>query len=446
MACRAMTWSMAVLLVAAGLVGCSEPEPDDAVDSDDPVDTPTAGSGSDGVADTDCSGDALFDCARASTIAELVPDGPVAASGEPIRLGMINQENTPAGSFPELSQAVGAGVDFVNEQLGGIDGRPIEVTVCNTEFSVEGSTACGQRFAEAEVPAVLGGIDVFGNAVDVLEDNQIPYVGGIPVSTQSMGNANSYQWSGGTWGATVAFAEYAATELDAQSVAIVYGDFGSVAEGAEYGRSVLEGHGIRTQMVPFPIVATDISSALQAAAADDPDAIFVLAADTTCKPALEGVAALGIDTQAFFVGACAAPAIIDDVDTAASDGAIFNVEGPIGTDRDNPDFDLYAAVVERYADGLDPVGAGTVSFRSFMNLYAVLRRLGADDVTPAAIAGALESQVDAPSFMGHPYTCDQNQFAGLPAACSPQQILGQMDDRELVAVSDWIDVGAAYSG
>ena len=28
--------------------------------------------------------------------------------------------------------------------------------------------------------------------------------------------------------------------------------------------------------------------------------------------------------------------------------------------------------------GLDPVGAGTVSFRSFMNLYAVLREIGAD--------------------------------------------------------------------
>jgi branched-chain amino acid transport system substrate-binding protein len=54
----------------------------------------------------------------------------------------------------------------VNEQLGGIDGRPIELSVCNTEFSAEGSTSCGQRFVEDEVVAVLGGIDVFGNAVE----------------------------------------------------------------------------------------------------------------------------------------------------------------------------------------------------------------------------------------------------------------------------------------
>src|SRR5690606_5592851 len=109
----------------------------------------------------------------------LVPDSPTAADGEPFRIGMVNQENTPAGSYPELSQAVQAAVEYVNSQLGGLDGRPIEVEVCNTEFSAEGSTACGQRFVEDGVPVVLGGIDVFGNAIDVLVDNDIPYVGGI---------------------------------------------------------------------------------------------------------------------------------------------------------------------------------------------------------------------------------------------------------------------------
>ena len=63
---------------------------------------------------------------------------------------MINQENTPAGSFPELSQAVQAAIEFVNTELGGVDGRPIELEVCNTEFTAEGSTSCGQQFVEAE--------------------------------------------------------------------------------------------------------------------------------------------------------------------------------------------------------------------------------------------------------------------------------------------------------
>ena len=426
---------VAVLVAfVASVSACSEPEPE-ATSSTTTAARPAAG----------CETDDLLACARRSTIGELVPDEAVKASGTPITLGMVNQENTAAGSFPELSQAVQAAIDFVNEQLGGVDGHPIELEVCNTKFSTEGSTACAQQFVEAKVPAVLGGIDVFGTAVETLDDNGIPYIGGIPVSTASVERRNSFQWSGGTWGAAVAFADYAIREVKAKKVAIVYGEFGSITQSAEYAQKVLDDAGVGVQMVPYPILSTDISSPLSAAVSGDPDAIVILAADTGCKPAFQGIQALGTDAQIFYVGACAAPTILADVDTSATDGGIFNVEGPIDRENPAPDFTLYSAVIGEYGHGLDPVGAGTVSFRSFMNLYAVLREIGADDLTPKAITDSLSSKVDEPSFMGHPYTCDGEQFAGLPAMCSPQQVLAVMKDRNLTQVGDWVDVGAIYT-
>lgn len=427
------------VLFAVLLAGCSEPE--DTAGSGGPGDTAPQP----GIENSACDGDALLDCARESTIGDLVPDEPVAADGEPIVVGMVNQENSPGGSYPELSQAANAAIEFVNEQLGGVDGRPIELEVCNTSFSAEGSTACGQRFVEEGVPAVLGGIDVFGTAIDVLADNDVPYVGGIPVSEQSVQAENSFQWSGGTWGATVAFAEHAAKELEAERVSIVYGEFGSIAQSAEYGQSVLEGYGVETQMVPFPILSTDIASAVQAAASSDPDAIFLLAADTGCKAGFDAMRTLDVRAQKYFVGACAAPSIIDSVDAEATNGTVFNVEGPVSSDNStDADVRFYSAVVERYGDGLNPIGAGTVTFRAFMNLYSVLRELGAEGVTAEAISESLAGQVDTPSFMGHPYTCDREQFEGLPAMCSPQQILARIDEGVLDQLGDWIDVGAIY--
>jgi branched-chain amino acid transport system substrate-binding protein len=430
-----MTGLAAAVLALSGLAACSESERE-------PSTTPTASTPT----DEQCTDDDLLACARLSTIGDLVPDAPTEATGEPIRLGMVNQENTAVGSFPELSQAIQAGIEFVNTQLGGIDGRPIELSVCNTKFSVEGSTACGQEFVDAKVPAVLGGIDVFGNAVETLAANEIPYVGGIPVSTASVESPNSFQWSGGTWGATVAFADHAVRELEAKRVAIIYGEFGSISQSAEYGKKVLEDAGVEVQLVPYPILETDITSPLTAAAASRPDAIFALTADTGCKPALEGAHALDLDVQVYFVGACAAPTIINDVDVEATNGAIFNVEGPINRTDPTPDTTLYTAVINRYGDGLDPVGAGTVTFRAFMNLYSVLRELGAEGISADAITEALSSKVDEPSFTGHDYTCDREQFEGLPAMCSPQQILAEMQDRNLTQLGDWIDVGAVYSG
>ncbi len=394
---------------------------------------------------TSCEGPKLLACARASMLGNLVPAKATKATGTPITLGMINQENTPAGSFPELSQAVQAAVTFVNDELGGVDGHPIKVEVCNTKFSTEGSTACGQKFVDENVPAVLGGIDVFGNANDVLDQNDIPFIGGIPVSTQSVTSPNSFQWSGGTWGATVAFADYAIHTLKAKNVAIVYSEFGSITDSARYGERVLKDSGIQVELVPFPIMSPDISTPLQAAAANKPDAIMVLAADTSCKAAFDALDAQQITATPFFTGACAPPTIIDPLPEAKTNGTIFNVEGPIARDNPGPDPTLYNAVINQYGKGLNPVGAGTVSFRSFMNLYAVMRHIGADKLSPANLIKALRATVDEPSFMGHPYTCDGKQFKGLPGICSPQQVLARMEHKQLSQVGGWIDVGAIYA-
>ncbi|MCH2409153.1 MAG: hypothetical protein MK190_08280, partial [Acidimicrobiales bacterium] len=46
---------------------------------------------------------------------------------DPVLVGLINMENSPAGSFPEARVAIEAAADWVNSELGGINGRPIEL-------------------------------------------------------------------------------------------------------------------------------------------------------------------------------------------------------------------------------------------------------------------------------------------------------------------------------
>ena len=129
-------WLVALIGLLVAAVGCTEDRSDELRATAGPPASARAG----------CTAADLLGCARTSTIKPLVPDSPVAATGTPITIGMINQENTPVGSFPELSQAVQAAVEFVNNELGGIDGHPIRLEVCNTKFSAEGSTACAQQF------------------------------------------------------------------------------------------------------------------------------------------------------------------------------------------------------------------------------------------------------------------------------------------------------------
>lgn len=405
---------------------------------------PTAPTG-DTIPTTAPDGPVIEDYAGREASFGTVPEEPVEATGTPIRIGMINQEDTPLGSFPELRLAVEAGIEWINTELGGVDGHPLELDACITNFSVERSQACAQQMVSDDVVAVLGGIDITSNgSIPVLEQNDLPYVGGIPINLDEERSPISFQFSGGMAGAFAAFAWYAAEELHAEKVAVVYTEYPPIQTAAQqYGVAVAEGLGVdEVDEVAFGLTATDFLPVLQQANEGDPDAILVGAADTSCVPVMQGARDLGITAPIFLVGACAAPSIIAEAGPEASEGRIFNIEGRIEAEAgstDEVDGPLYNLAVLKYGDGLAPASAGTVTFRGLMNLYAVMTGIGADDLSSAAIIDAFRSSVDVPSFNGYPYTCATPQVPGLPALCAPEQVLVEQRDGALTEISDgWV--------
>jgi len=395
--------------------------------------------------------DRLEKCASAATVVSCIPSGSMLdeylpqqatkATGEPIVLGTINQDTGAAGAFPELTTADKVAIDFINTELNGVDGRPIELVTCDTQFSPDLSQGCAQEMVSRRVAAVVGGIDVWGTGITTLENNGIPYVGGIPVSFESARSPVSFQFSGGTWGAVLGQGEYAIEELGAKKISLIYADFGPITDSAELGKRAMEAHGATVTLVPVAPVNADMVTALNTAVQPGPDAILALTADSGCRPAMDTVQQLGVTVPVFYTGACAAPAILDAVGDAA-DGAIFNLEAEL--DAGNADNLVYRAVAQKYGPKYDYdwQGAGTVSFRSVMNLYAQLRGIGGANITPAAILDRFRAARDVPSFFGHPYTCNGRQLDGYPAMCSPQQTLGKLENDAITQISGWIDVGA----
>lgn len=433
-------------IAALGLTSC--------VEKVEQVEAPSAAASGDDPASADLDPEMVGgQLAGAATVTErwpgaetsfgTLPDGPQTADpdAEPIRIGMINQEGTPLGSFPEVRLGAEAAVAFINGELGGVDGHPIELIPCTTTFSPEASQACAQQLVEDEVVAVLGGIDVTSTgSIPVLEQNGMPYVGGIPINVDEMASDISFQFSGGSPGAMIAFADHAAAQ-GAERIAIAYADFGPIAEAAHQGAEVARAAGVDVVELPFPITTTDFLPVLSQAADEDVDALLVSAADTACAPVMRTSEDLGIEAQLYLVGACAAPSILADVGPEAAEGTIFNVEGPITAGE--LEGQLYIAAVGLWGDpDLTAAGAGTVTFRSAMNLYAVLDELGYDGTDGDAIAEAFRASVDRPSFNGHAYTCDGEQLPSLPALCSPQQVLVEQTGGDLVQLGGWVDVPA----
>lgn len=430
------SWWIGVTVAAAVLAACSEPAPSG--------EEPEAGGPTTTAPRT---GDTVVErFAGEDWFLGTMPATPTAAdeSAEPVVLGMINQEDTPLGSFPEIRRAVEAGVAFVNEELGGVGGRAIELHTCITSFDPEQSAACAQELEAAGAVALVGGIDVTSTgSLPVLEQNGLPQFGGIPANLAEQQSDVTFFVSGGVAGGLAAFLAHVA-EDGGDSAVLAYGEFESFESAArDYAAPVADHLGVDLGLVSFPLTTTDFLPVLTRASEGDPDAIIVAAAGSACAPIMTTFRDLGLDAQLYLVGACADPEIVDAADGAEA-GVIFNSEGPPAS-VETLDGQVFSAVNELYADGHGG-GAGTVGLRGFLDLYAVLAGLGPDDLSRESILGAIRAAVDEPSFWGHAYTCDGEQVAGLPALCAPQQSLFRIEDGVNTTLNeDWYDTVALFA-
>jgi branched-chain amino acid transport system substrate-binding protein len=427
---------MALLLVAA----CSEPAPDEDATGSTDVTTPA------GVEERE--GNTVVErFAGEDWFMGTVPDTPEAAdpAAAPIVIGMINQEDTPLGSFPEVRRGVEAGVDFVNAELGGVGGRPLELHTCITSFDPEQSANCAQEMVAQDVVALVGGIDVTSNgSMPVLEQNGIPQLGGIPANLVEQQSPVTFFFSGGVTGGLGAFLADTADKGGTSSV-LAYGEFESFQVAAEdYAAPLADSLGIDLELISYPLTATDFLPVLTRAAESDPDSIIVAAAGAACTPIMTTFQDLGIDAQLYLVGACADNEIIRAAG-GAHEGVLFNTEGPplsVETVED----EMFLSINELHADD-EAGGAGTVGLRGFMNLYALMAGLGPDGVSREAVLETVRAAEDQPSFWGHAYTCDGAQIEGLPSLCAPQQSLFRVEEpgNNVIVNEDWFDTVALFA-
>src|ERR1700756_623684 len=70
--------------------------------------------------------------AKANTALLTPAGGKVAATGTPVRVGLINDEGGTASSWPEIRIGAQAAIEYANQYLGGIAGRPVQLDTCES--------------------------------------------------------------------------------------------------------------------------------------------------------------------------------------------------------------------------------------------------------------------------------------------------------------------------
>jgi len=197
-----------------------------------------------------------------------------AATGEPLLIGFTNLEGG-AISLPEVRHGAEEGVKYINEQMGGIQGRPIELVRCDVDASPEKSVDCGNKFVEAGVVAVMQGVDVGADAMlPVLRDAGLPMFGFVPFGPQQREATDIAVFFGAAVPAFGAAELQSAADQGQQKLRLFLGDLPS---SHSYDESVLqptaEKLGLDVKVIYYDPANPDWNVLVTTALADDPDSI-----------------------------------------------------------------------------------------------------------------------------------------------------------------------------
>jgi branched-chain amino acid transport system substrate-binding protein len=362
---------VAGLAIAGLLVGaCSE---DSTTTTEAPV-TSEAPATSDAPVATDAPADSPISAENQAHAVEYTGGTAGAATGEPYVVGYVNQEGGTPG-FPEASIGVDAAVWYINNFLGGIGGRPIELAKCIITKEEDGQKCAQEMLANDQVSVVLAGAMLNGNAplLDGLSGKKPVFISN-PLTTPEFLAADAFAFTPGSpgvvGGLTVFISKFLGEleGIDVKKVAVVYGDnpSGQVAFNM-LTKPVFESLGIEVTGVAAADTAgaTEMASLIQAAGAQDADVFYPLVTVGSCIAVYDALVTLEIDTQVVTTGLCFGVPMQNHlkelgIDAKLPDGWYFGGYGYSYEIPGNPDIDAYSEGFRTAAKAFTGPGWGVV--------------------------------------------------------------------------------------
>ena len=224
-----------------------------------------AGCGDD---DAEPSADGTASATTANTTA-------AAPAGEPLKLMVVFEGTGIASASPEIPEGAIAAAGAIN-RAGGIQGRPVEIIVCDTKNDPNNAAECGRRAVSEGVLAMVGNLTLYsGEFMPLMAENKIASIGLEPATASDFSSPAAFPIAGG---APVVWAGLAGTlaESGAKKIALARIDVGPAAALSDFANAGLARFGLTVSKdVPIPPGAPDMSTYVAAALEGGTDALVV---------------------------------------------------------------------------------------------------------------------------------------------------------------------------
>ncbi|HEX7134513.1 MAG TPA: ABC transporter substrate-binding protein [Iamia sp.] len=327
------------------------------------------------------------------------------ASGDPLRIGHLNLQEF----VPEARLGAEVAADYVNTELGGVNGRPIEYETCDSDPSPEKTIDCANQLVESGVELVQVGIDVnLDAAMPIFESAGIPVTGHVALTPQAR-TSDDAVFFGASFVSGAAAPLYHLADEGIESVTYLMGESPASHELVESGvEPVAESLDLDYDTVYFD-ASTDFAVLVATAMADDPDAIgSPVATEPECLGFIGALRSAGYDGT-IIAGQCTS--FIEELGPDAAAGVLTI------SDRWRPD-DPDAAPeakqedIQTYVDAMTAAGEEDAingfAFFYFATTIDMARALEGvtGEYDGASMLEAMKAVKDVDSFMGPTISCD----------------------------------------
>jgi branched-chain amino acid transport system substrate-binding protein len=377
-----------------------------------------------------CASDQGADTASGTSSASSGASGnvlgePKAASGEPIKVGIVSDGKGPTIDYSPEIPSQDAAVKYINEYLGGIDGRPIEIDRCITLHTPAGATDCANQMVRDGVVAVIQNI---GNNTGLTYKG----LGDIPYFVYSSGDPSVIKGETShivtnVLGTQLATAPALAKDMKLKRVTVVAWDSpGTVAPVKNLLPTIYGNAGVELDTAIIPAGTADMTPQIQTALETDPDMFAIIGDPTFCTSALKAIRGSSFDGVIQTVSSC-----IDPASAASIPNGYEGIRMGTASSK-NPDDEetqIYTAVMDKYAPDSEPYAGVTAGgFAVVMGFYRAMSDL-TGDVTAESVQAAAStmSEQPVPLATGNTFQCNRQQVALAPSTCSAGGLVATLD-------------------
>jgi branched-chain amino acid transport system substrate-binding protein len=360
------------------------------------------------------------------------------AGGDPVTIGWINNDGGQ-GEIPEATRIVKATAEYLNEELGGIDGRPVKIETCFMAAAEEEGQKCGQRFAnDSDMKVINGGAVIVGN------ESFHAQVKGTKVTVFGVANApadltakNVFALYGATEYVLGPMGTYARDKLHAKSGAMVFNQQPGTIAIANAAKKGFVDADIKVKVVGFDPQTTDLVGPITAAGSQTADVLLPVTDTPNCINYAKALKSSGLQGRTPVVSTplCLAPPVAKALGDLPQWTYVIAQDLP--NDLTNPTVKAYTDAVTKHGASKDDA-ANVFSGLAFADLLAtakIMNETGAD-ASVDEIAAAFKS-FKGPVIMGPP-DIQCGKYPKAPAVCNDQsQFFDYKGKGKFVKVAGW---------